>query len=626
MKYFNLIIVLVFLMAVNMKSQDVVSREQIPDKYKWNLADLYGSKMDFDNDFEQVRVLADQFTIYKGTITQDAERLLNATKALNELWRRFYRLSMYASLQADADVSNGVNQALNDKVRKLGSDIAAKVAFYNPELLSVDQSTTLEKFISQKKELEEYRVYFDNIFRMKPHTLTPEGEEIMAQMGAVEDIPTKIYGILNDVELDMPWVPDESGSGDMVRVSHGRYRSALYSINRSYRKGVYCGIYEGYKKNLQSFAAIFNGRVLERVTNAKIRKYPSALDMATFESDVPSSVYRNLVKVVQDNVKTLHRWADIKKKALGLNLLEPFDTYVTLFPETPKEYSYDEAVKLVRAALQPLGKEYIKAYDSAIANRWIDVYETKNKRSGAYSNGCGCGVHPWVLLNWTGSLDDVFTFAHEMGHNMHSYFTEKTQPFQYTNYTTFVAEVASTMNEALLLDYMSKNAKTKAEKLSLLEKFMTNAQATFFRQTRFAEFEMMIHDKAERGEYLSAEELTKLFGDRYTFYWGPSMDANTVNTFEGLSWARIPHLVNYDFYVYQYATSFAASNALAEGIIKSGQPAIDKYLAFLRSGCSADPITLLKNAGVDMGTSTPIDATIKKMERYMDEIEAGMNR
>jgi oligoendopeptidase F len=308
----------------------------------------------------------------------------------------------------------------------------------------------------------------------------------------------------------------------------------------------------------------------------------------------------------------------LKKKVLGLSEFHPYDTYVSLFPDAEKKYSFDEAKQIVLEALKPLGEEYHKALLMSFDNRWIDVYETKNKRSGAYSNGCGCGVHPWILLNWNGTLDDVFTLAHELGHNMHSYFTEKNQPYHYANYSTFVAEIASTTNEALLLDYLIAKAQTKAEKAPLLEKFLVNAQQTFFRQTEFAEFEMKTHEMAEKGQVMNADELTKLFGDDYKKYWGKDM---VMDEEEGYSWARIPHLYRYNFYVYQYATGFSAAQAFSEMIKKEGQPAIDRYLAFLSSGSSDYGINVLKKAGVDMTKPEPIQKAVDKMNNYLDELE-----
>ena len=610
-----LLLIFVVIAGKNIMSQDIPTRDQIADKYKWNLNDLYKSEADFEKDFAVVSQSIRQYAKHKGRVVASAKDLLAATNDFQELWKGWMKLYMYASLLADQDVSIGKNQILNTRVKKLGSDIDAGTAFYSPELLAVDFSK-IEKFIDEESGLKTYAFFFIQRFRMKPHTLSAEAEEVIAKMGPVISIPNKVFGLINDAELQLPTIT--TASGESVKVSHGRYRSALYNPDRDYRRKIYKGIYEGYQKNINSFEALFNGRVATRIALANIRKFPSALEAAVYENNIPVSVFNNLVKTAQDNVKTLHRWGEIKRKALKLDKIHPYDTYITLFEEVPRTYTYEEGVNMVREALRPLGEDYIKAFDMSVNNRWIDVYETKNKRSGAYSNGGVYGVHPWILLNWGGTLDDVFVLAHEVGHNIHSYFTEQTQPFHYYDYSIFVAEVASTTNEALLLEYLIKNAKSNKEKASLLEKFLVNAQATFFRQTRFAEFEQMIHERAEKGEYLSADELTKLFAERYQYYWGDAMETDPE---EGLSWARVHHLTQYNFYVYQYSTGFAAAQALSEGIIKNGKPAIDKYLSFLRAGSSDTPINVLKKAGVDMSTSEPITQTIAKMNRYMDELE-----
>ena len=610
------ILLLVFALTTGIiMAQDIPTRDQIADKYKWNLADLYKSEADFEKDFANVSQAIKQYDKHKGKVAASAKELLAATNDYQELWKNFVKLYMYASLLADQDVSISKNQILRTRVRTLGSDIEAGTAFYSPELLSVDFNK-IEKFISEENGLKTYAFFLQERFRMKPHTLSAESEEVIAKMGPVISIPNKVYGLINDAELQLPTITTEAG--EEVKVSHGRYRSALYNPDRDYRRKIYKGIYEGYQKNINSFEALYNGRVATRVALANIRKFPSALESAVYENNIPVSVFNNLVSTAQDNVKTLHRWGEIKRKALKLDKIHPYDTYITLFEEEPHTYTFEEGVNMVREALRPLGEEYIKVFDVSINNRWIDVYETKNKRSGAYSNGGVYGVHPWILLNWGGTLDDVFVLAHEVGHNMHSYFTEQTQPFHYYDYSIFVAEVASTTNEALLLEYLIKNAKSDKEKASLLEKFLVNAQATFFRQTRFAEFEKMIHEKAEKGEYLSSDELTKLFAERYQYYWGNAMGTDAE---EGLSWARVHHLTQYNFYVYQYSTGFAAAQALSDGIIKEGKPAIDRYLSFLRAGSSDTPINVLKKAGVDMSSPEPIKQTIAKMNRYMDELE-----
>jgi oligoendopeptidase F len=615
LKTLFLLVLVIVIFTSNIMAQELPTRDKIADKYKWNLADLYKSDADFEKDFAIVSQSAKQYVKYKGKVVASAKDLLSATDDYQELWKGFVKLYMYASLLADQDVSIGKNQILLSRVKKLGSDIDAGTAFYSPELLAVDFKT-IEKFIGQENELKTYTFFLQQRFRMKSHTLSAEAEEVIAKMGPVITIPNKVYGILNDAELQLPTI--KTTTGEEIKVSHGRYRSALYDTDRDYRRKIYKGIYEGYQKNINSFEALYNGRIATRIALANIRKFPSALDAAVYENNIPVSVFNNLVTTVRQNVKTLHRWAEIKRKALKLDKIHPYDSYVTLFEEEPHEYTFEEGVNIVREALKPLGDEYIKAYNMAINNRWIDVYETNAKRSGAYSNGGVYGVHPWVLLNWGGTLDDVFTLAHEMGHNMHSYFTEQTQPFHYYDYSIFVAEVASTTNEALLLEYLVRNAKSVREKASLLEKFLVNAQATFFRQARFAEFEKLTHDKAERGEYLSADELSNLFAERYQYYWGDAMETDQE---EGLSWARVHHLTQYNFYVYQYSTGFAAAQALSEGIVKNGKPAIDKYLSFLRAGSSDTPINVLQKAGVDMSSPAPIMQTIDKMNRYMDELE-----
>ena len=610
-------VVLLFVIGITtmLKAQEVPTRAQIADKYKWNLSDLYANNSAFEKDFKDVENLAKLFTKNKDQLTKTAQNLLMGIEEYNEIWKRFSRLYMYVSLLLDMDVSNGQNQILVDRVKKLLSDISAITSFYSPELLSVDYSV-IENFIKEENKLKDYTYYLEQAFRMKAHTLSSESEAVLAKLGTVISIPNKVYGVLNDSELPLGKVKDSKGTD--IQLSHGRYRSALYSTDRTYRENVYKGIYEGYEKVINTYAALFNGRVATRIALSEIRNFKSPLEAALYENNIPIEVFNNLIKTVQDNVSTLHRWAKIKRKALKLDKIHPYDTYVTLFPVVPKKYTYEEGMDIVKEALKPLGKEYIAALEKAFNNRWIDVYETKSKRSGAYSNGCGCGVHPWVLLNWGGTLDDVFVLAHEMGHNMHSYFTEKKQPYHYSDYSIFVAEVASTTNEALLLDYLIKQANTTEEKCALYETFLTNAQATFFRQARFAEFEQMIHSKAQNGEYLSAEELTKLFAERYQYYWGDAMETDKE---EGLSWARIHHITKYNFYVYQYSTGFAAAQALSEQIVNEGQPAIDRYLGFLSSGSSDTPINLLKKAGVDMSSPEPINKTIKKMNRYLDELE-----
>lgn len=621
MKYLiklSFVFLILSLITQNMKAQELPTRDQIDDKYKWDLTDIYENEDLWEKDLEWVKSQIPEVKKYQSKIGESAESLYSVIKNEEEVESKFNRLAIYAFSSRDLDLNNGHYQSMYERLMKIASEYSAASSFIQPEILEIPYEKIKEYTVSYEN-LKPYKHWFERMFRMKDHSLKADQERIMAMKSPIEAIPGNTYTILNDAELPFPTIKDSDGNE--VILSHGRYRSGLFSTDRDYRKNVYKGTYEPYNLLKGTFASLYNGRAKTRITNAEIRNYESPIQAALFGNNIPVAVYDNLVESVNENVSSLHRWAKIKKKALGYDELHPYDTYVTLFPSTQKEYTYDEAVEIVVEALKPLGEDYHKALVHSIENRWIDVYETKGKRSGAYSNSSGVGPHPFILLNWNNTLDDMFTLAHEIGHNMHSYFTEETQPQHYANYSTFVAEVASITNEALLLDYLIENAESEEEKLALIEKFIVNAQQTFFRQTRFGEFEATVHRKMQAGEVFNADDLTKMFGDMYRKYWGPDM---TMDYEEGLSWARIPHLFKYNFYVFQYATSFAAAQSLAEQIKSEGQPAIDRYLAFLKAGNSDYPINVLKKAGVDMSTKIPIEQTISRINKYLDEMEKSM--
>ncbi|MCW5883430.1 MAG: oligoendopeptidase F [Candidatus Kapabacteria bacterium] len=598
---------------------ELPERKDVADKYKWNITDIFKSAADWNKEYSSLENDVKKFTSYKGKISKSAKELHSYLEYSSEIGKRFSRAYLYASLGRDTDLISSDFQVMFEKMQKLGAELSSLQSFATPEILSISESDFL-KFLKDEPKLKAYEHELKGIFKMKPHTLTADEENLIAKLSPISQIPNNTYSILNDAELPFPSI--QLADGSEVKLSHGRYRAALYALDRDYRKAVYKGTYEPYNALKGTFAALYNGRLKTRIINSEIRNYKSPIEAALSGNDIPVSVYENLVNVTNENLKTLHRWASIKKRALKLDELHPYDTYVTLFPSTQKEYTYDEAVEISLKALAPLGKEYVDAVKFGFDNRWIDVYETKNKRSGAYSNSSGAGPHPFILLNWNNTLDDVFTLVHEIGHNMHSFFSEKNQPFHYAGYSIFVAEVASITNEALLLDYLVENAESKEEKMALLEKFLTGAQATFFRQTRFAEFEKETHDRGLKGEVLTEPALTKIFADMYQKYWGPEM---VTDYEEGLSWARVHHLVKYNFYVYQYATGFAAAQALAEQIKNEGKPAIDRYLGFLSSGSSDYPLNVLNKAGVDMSTKAPIEATISRINKYLDELEKLMS-
>lgn len=615
---FNKITILLIFIGITMSlnaQNQLPKREQIDKKYKWNLDEIFTSIEAWGKEYSQIEAEIPKITEYKGKLKTSGKNLYSCLNLITKLGERFSRLSIYASLGRDADLNNQNFQILSNKIQKLSSDFAAASAFVNPEILQIPEKT-LNKFYKDEPKLLDYKQSINSILLSKGHTLSYEEEKLLATLSPIFEIADNTYGVLNDAELPFPTITDSLGK--TIQVSHGRYRSGMYSQDRNYRRDIYKATYVPYKQLNQTMASLYNGRVLERVTLAKLRNYKSALESSLNENNIPVSVYENLISVTNKNLKTLQRWAEIKRKVLNLDKLHPYDTYVSLFPSVDRKYSYQEAQEIVLKALAPLGEEYVNAVQYGFEHNWIDVFETQAKRSGAYSNSSGAGPHPFILLNWNNTLDDVFTLIHEIGHTMHSYFTEKNQPFQYRNYSTFVAEVASTANENLLFDYLIKHSNTKEEKLALLEKFLTQVQTTFFRQTRFAEFEAMTHAEAEKGIYLTNEQLTSEFAKLYQKYWGENMITDYE---EGLSWARIHHLFDYNFYVYQYATGFAASNALVENILKEGKPAIERYIAFLSAGNSDFPINILKKAGVDMTEESAIQSLINKTNYYLDELE-----
>ncbi len=589
-------------------------RSEIKEEYKWNLHDIYKTEDAWESDFKWVEQSLSRYNEYKGNLGKSAEFLLQFFKMDEEIRIKFGRLIRYSILAKDLDLTDVKYQGLNERANSLDAKLELECSFIEPELLSIPEEQ-LRSYLQENTKLKIYVHRFDDLFRMKPHILPREIEEVMALSGPLQKIPYDVYSLYSDADIKFPNVVNERGSE--VEISHGRFYAALESPDREYRQRVYKNFHLPFKEHKNSLCALFLGNIKANFFEAKARKFSSNRKAALVPNNIPESVYENLVSNVNANLQPLHRWSAMKKKILGVEELHPYDTYVTLFPSVSKDYSYEEGKKLLQQSLKPLGEDYLQNLKFAFENRWIDVYENKGKRSGAYSSGVTYGFHPFVLMNWTDKLSDVFTFAHEMGHNMHSFYTERAQPFVYANYSIFIAEVASTLNEALLLDYLLSNATGKEEKLSLIERHLNNITTTFYRQTRFAEFEQIVHELHENGEPLTPDKLCKIFSDLYQKYWGQEM---TVDEEETYTWARIPHFY-YNFYVYQYATSFAASELLAEKLIVEGQPAVDKYLEFLKSGNSIYPIDLLKKTGVDLISPEPILTATRKMESLLDQME-----
>ncbi|MCZ7608765.1 MAG: oligoendopeptidase F [Ignavibacterium sp.] len=593
---------------------EIPSRDQIDEKYKWNLTDIYTSDVQWENEFKWVKDNLVKYKTFEGRLENSSD-LLACLKFDEEVGIKLERMSLYSMLSKDSDMRDTKYQGMDGRFKSLYAQVLTASSFIKPEILKIDENKITE-MLNNVAELRIYKHSFDDLLRFRKHTLDKEQEELLAMADEITQIPYNTYSLFTNADLKFPNVIDEDGNS--IEISHSRYYAALYSKDRTYRENAFKSYLSVYRENANSLSALFNGNIKTNIFYAKARRYKSARETALFKNNIPLSVYDNLIKSVSDNMGPMYRWASLKKKLLKIDELHPYDVYVTVFdPKLEKKYPYEEAVKLVLDSLKIMGNDYLGSLNKAFNNRWIDVYETKAKRSGAYSSGTTFGVHPFVLLNWTDLLNDVFTLAHEMGHNMHSYYTGLTQPYTYANYSIFLAEVASTFNENLLLDHLIKISETTDEKLFLLEKYLNNITTTVYRQVMFAEFEMLTHSKVENGEVLTPDKLCKLYKDIYQKYWGDKM---VVDEEESYTWARVPHFY-YNFYVYQYATGFAASEALAAKVKLEGEPAVKKYMDFLKAGSSDYPINILKNAGVDMNSPEPILAVTKKMSQIIDEIE-----
>ncbi|MBA4251225.1 MAG: oligoendopeptidase F [Chlorobiaceae bacterium] len=597
------------------KINSVPLRADIEEKFKWNISDIYNSDDEWEKDFKWVQDNLHKYKNYEGKLSNIETTLFECLNFDTEIGIKLERLYLYAMLSRDSDLSISIYQSFDDRIKNLYSQVLTHSAFIKPEIIKINKQK-LFSFITTNDEFKFFRHFFDEIFRTEEHTLSDKEEAILAAATEITSIPYDAFSMFTNSDLSFGNVTDENG--DEVEISHGRFYAALYSSDKNYRERVYKSYYKPFKEYSKTFSVLLNGNLKASVFNAKIRNYKSARESSLSSNNISISIYDNLIKSVSENLSPMHRWASLKKRILKLDELHPYDAYVSITSiKENKKYDYEESLKIVYDSLKILGDEYLESLKKAFNNRWIDVHETKSKKSGAYSSGTTFGVHPYVLLNWKNLLNDVFTLSHEMGHNIHSYFTGKNQPYIYANYSIFLAEVASTFNESLLLDHLISISSSKDEKLFLLERYLNNATATFYRQTMFAEFEKIIYEKIESGEFLTSDNLRLLYKSLFQKYWGPEM---IVDEEEEFTWARIPHFY-YNFYVYQYATGFAASEALVQKIKNGKSSDIQAYLNFLKAGSSNYPLNILSDAGVDMNSSEPIIAVANKMNLVLDEFE-----
>jgi oligoendopeptidase F len=594
-------------------STSIPKRNEIPDQFKWKLEDIYENNELWEKDFAEVKYRAMKLGEYKDKLSLSSDNLLKCLEANAEINRLFEKVYVYAQMRSHEDSANGFYQGLADRTESLAVEVSSASSFIVPELLTIPDDKLIG-FIKSNEKLDFYKKYIDVIVRTKPHVLNANEEQIMAMSGEMANAPGNIYSMLNNADMKFPIIKDEKGQD--VELTKGRYLHMLESTDRRVRKDAFDALYTTYKKQRNTLAALLNSQVKSNIFNAKVRKYSSARESYLFPDNVPEAVYDNLIKAMHDNMHLMHRYMKLRKEVMGLDELHMYDIYTTMVKEAKMDITFDEAVETVRKGVAVLGEKYSKDLEKGLTSGWIDVYENEGKRSGAYSWGC-YDSHPYVLLNHSDTLNNMFTLAHEMGHALHSYYSDENQPYIYAQYKIFVAEVASTLNEALLMQYMLKNTTDKTKKMYLLNYYMEQFRTTVYRQTMFAEFEKIIHGKAEAGESLTADVLCKVYHDLNVKYYGPDM---VVDELLDMEWSRIPHFYT-SFYVYKYATGFSAATAIAHKITQEGQSAIDKYLEFLQSGGSDYPIELLKIAGVDMTTPDPINNALKVFEDLLNQME-----
>lgn len=594
--------------GANQTAQQILNRHEVPVEYTWDTEAIFKSPEEWEAAFETLKSDLQVLATYEGRFAEGPAVLAAFLDQKMALEERLDRLYNYASLNRDVDTSNSVNLARASRVQQLAVDAQTLMAFAKPELLALGQARLREYQADQSLSL--YRQYLDNETRFAEHTLTAKEERVIATLSPLAGNPYNVFSMLNNADLEFESVKDQAGQ--VYPVTHGRYGSLLEHKDRTLRKAAFESVYKAYRQFSHTFAMTLQGSTKAHNLEAQLRGFSSARAAAVFENNIPESIQQNLIDTVQKNIDALHDYVALRREKMGLDQLYPYDLYTSMVDVVDLKFTIEEAQELVLEALKPLGEAYQAVLKQAFEQRWIDWMENKGKRSGAYSSG-SYSTYPYILMNWQGTLDNVYTLVHELGHSLHSYLTHKSQPYVYGHYCIFLAEIASTTNENLLTHYLLSRYPDEKMQAYIINTYLDGVKGTVFRQTQFAAFEQAIHQADQAGEALTTEFLCQTYGKINEAFYGPALSPCEEITYE---WARIPHFY-YNFYVYQYATGFSAATAFAKAILEEGKPAVDRYLGFLSSGCSAYPIETLKRAGVDMTKPEPIEATIELFRAYL---------
>lgn len=596
-------------------------REELPEKYKWDLTDLYKSDESWKSEKDVLQQKMQHIATFKGKLKTSANVLYEALEFNSNIYKEMVRLSSYASMKSDQDTRVTKYAGMKQELQQLFTEYSALRSFMEPELLTLSENE-LKNLFAQKKELNTYQLYLTDLLRKRDHLGSEEVEKVLSLASMMSGNASTIYSTFSNAEFPFGEMEID---GKLVKLNSSNFALYRGSEDREVRKKVFETYFGKLGEFQRTFGAQLSGNIKSALFYTKARNYDSTLESALDAGNIPTQVYDNLVTNVNNNLETFHRYLSLRKRMMGLETLHYYDLYAPLVEQVDLSYTVEEAVDNILKSLKPLGKEYVNVSEIAFNDRWIDMYPNEGKRSGAYSNGSAYDVHPYILMNYNGKYNDMSTLTHELGHTMHSYLTNKKQHFANSNYSIFVAEVASTLNEELLNEYMLKQIKDDKTRLALLGNYLEGAKGTLFRQTQFAEFEKMIHERAGRGEALTGEDFDQMYLELVRKYYGHDKNICIVDDYNKSEWSYIPHFY-YNFYVYQYATSFTASTALSEKVLKGSDKDRKKYLDFLAAGSTKYPVDLLKDAGVDMNSSEPFDLTIAKINKVMDEMEKILTR